>query len=113
MASPISKIFRRPAREPSSASTPTAKAMSVAAGMAQPRRRRVARLMAGIDRGRHGHAAHRREPGNATFGRADSSPSTNSCLISSPTRRKNMAISPSLIQSSSGLSSSEGADTDT
>ncbi len=43
--------------------------------------------------------------GNAVCDRDDSSPSRNSRLISSPTRKKKTAISPSLTQSSSGLES--------
>src|SRR5438874_9808273 len=41
--------------------------------------------------------------GSATCAGCDSSPSTTSRLISSPTSRKKTAIKPSLIQSSNGL----------
>jgi len=43
--------------------------------------------------------------GSASVGRLDSWPSATSRLISRPTSRKNTAIRPSLIQSSSGLAS--------
>ena len=46
--------------------------------------------------------------GKVAWATVDSSPRTSSRLISSPTRKKNTAIRPSLIHSSSGLSSASG-----
>jgi hypothetical protein len=43
--------------------------------------------------------------GSAAWPKLDSSPCSNSRLISSPTRKKNTAIRPSLIHSSRGFSS--------
>ncbi|KQT58456.1 hypothetical protein ASG52_21595 [Methylobacterium sp. Leaf456] len=48
--------------EPSSASTPSAKAMSVAAGIAQPRRVSGDPVHGGVDQGRRRHAAERGKP---------------------------------------------------
>ncbi len=42
--------------------------------------------------------------GSAAWPKVDSSPRSSSRLISRPTRKKKIAISPSLIHSSSGLS---------
>ena len=88
------------ARLPSSASTPIAKAMSVAAGIAQPRaERRVARRRR-RDRSAPGRPcpAAAAITGSRRRSQVASRPSTNSRLISSPTSRKKTAISPSLIQ---------------
>ena len=92
-------------RGPSSERMPSAKAMSVAAGIAQPE------ILAGLPmlRPTKISAGMAIPPIAATSGseawfQLDSWPSTTSRFTSSPTRKKNTAISPSLIHSSSGLS---------
>ncbi len=69
MATALRKIFSETGtRAPRSASTPSAKAMSVAAGIAQPRRVPAPAIEHGIDQGRHRHAAERREAGQHPVG---------------------------------------------
>ena len=86
-------------RLPNSESTPSAKAMSVAVGIAQPRitsplfQLSEAKISAGTAMP---PAAQR--PGRTRRDQVESWPSTTSRLISSPTSRKNTAISASLIQ---------------
>ncbi len=111
MASVVRKTFSvSGTRLPRAASTPSEKAMSVAAGIAQPLS--VAgslQLMRDVDQRRHGHAARaQRTTGRAICEGCDSAPSTTSRLISSPTSRKNTAIRPSLIHSRTGLFSTIG-----
>ena len=96
----LSRNSRAPAdtRSPSSASTPTANAMSVAAGIAHPRAPSppaVSSTKIAIGSTTPPTAAI---AGSAAARRSRSSPATSSRLISSPTTRKNTAISPSLTQ---------------
>ena len=77
-------------------SAPSAKAMSVA--MALPSRAgRCRRRCQQIDQRRDDHAPHRRRDRQSGLARDESSPARISRLISRPTRRKKIAISPSLI----------------
>ena len=99
MASAARNTFR-PAGAPgaTSASTPSAKAMSVAVGTAQPDR-----ASGGGQRQVEQPPAPATPPraaakGSAAWRRLDSSPTSSSRLISRPTSRKNTAISPSLTQ---------------
>ena len=91
-------------REPSSASTPSAKAMSVAVGTAQPRIAcaswwfSATNSSAGTATPAAAHTI-----GSTSCARVASWPLSASRLISSATSRKNTAIRPSLIHSSSGL----------
>jgi hypothetical protein len=92
-------------RSPKTLSTPRAKAMSVATGIAQPS------AAGGSPRtqARNTSAGTTMPPTAATAGSTswsgeESSPSRNSRLISSPTSRKNTAMRPSLIHSRKGLS---------
>ena len=108
MARAVRKILRpRGTREPSSASTPSANAMSVAIGMPQPELPRPPPTMSAK------MAAGRMAPpaaatmGSVAFLTVLSSPTSSSRLISTPTTRKKMAIRPSLIHSSSGLVSTD------
>src|SRR6267143_2588515 len=78
--------------------TPTAKAISVAVGIAQPRRAAGSGLMS-----RYSSAGMTTPPTAATMGRvatlgSDKAPSYISRRISSPTTRKNTLMSPSLTQ---------------
>ena len=101
MASAVRKTFSEAGtRLPSSDSTPSAKAMSVAVGIAQPRQcGRIVAVDRDIDQRRHDHAAGGGDAGQArAAARSTSWPSSISRLISSPTSRKNTAISPSLTQ---------------
>ena len=83
---------------PTSASTPTAKAMSVAVGMAQPWRVTGSVLTAMYSRaGTMTPPAAAMIGSSATFGSA-SAPLCISRRISSPTTRKNTVISPSFTQ---------------
>ena len=92
-------------REPSRASRPSAKAMSVAAGIAQPRkfsgepRLSATKTIAGI-----AIPPIAAMMGSEACFQLRSWPVTISRFTSSPMRKKNSAISPSLIHSSSGLS---------
>ena len=86
-------------RSPSSVSTPTAKAMSVAAGIAQPFASGAAPLVTATKIS----AGSATPPSAASAGRAAvrrsfSSPVTSSRLISRPTTKKKIAIRPSLTQ---------------
>jgi hypothetical protein len=85
-------------RSPSRASTPTANAMSVAAGMAQPEASSLPAVTA-----RKIPAGSTTPPiaaiaGSAAALRSRSSPVTSSRLISRPTTKKNSAMRPSLTQ---------------
>ena len=100
IASAIRKIFSEAGTlRPSMAHKPSAKAMSVAAGMAQPRKAwaspqfTAAKIAAGMTKPPNAAIT-----GNAACLALDSGPSIASRLISSPTSRKNTAIKPSLIQ---------------
>ena len=83
---------------PMSESTPTAKAMSVAVGMAQPWR-----VAGSVLRTKYSSAGTSKPPMAAMTGSvatrgSDSEPSCNSRRTSSPTTRKNTVISPSFTQ---------------
>ena len=100
IASANRKVFSEAGTlRPSMAQTPSAKAMSVAAGMAQPRNAwaspqfTAAKIAAGVTKPPNAAIT-----GNAACFGLDSAPSIASRLISSPTSRKNTAIRPSLIQ---------------
>ena len=104
MASAVRKILSPSGtREPRSASTPKANAMSVAIGMPQPELPEPppttsAKMTAGNTAPPSAAAM-----GNVARRTLSSSPTSSSRLISTPTTRKKMAIRPSLIHSSSGL----------
>src|SRR5581483_8058637 len=98
MASAVSRTFSAGGtREPRMASTASEKAMSVAEGTAQPLSvsGEPALNPTKISAGTSMPPAAAR-PGSTRRGQVDSSPSTSSRLISSPTRRKNTVIRPSL-----------------
>ena len=86
-------------RAPSKATIARAKAMSVAAGIAQPRRWSASpafiamKISAGTT-----IPATAAAPGRMRRPQDDKWPTRNSCFTSSPTSRKKSAISPSLIQ---------------
>ena len=85
-------------REPSRASTPSAKAVSVATGMPQPRAPSppafsARKMAAGTSMPPTAASA-----GTPALRRPRSSPVVSSRLISRPTTKKNSAMSPSLIQ---------------
>ncbi len=107
MARAVRKI-RRPigTRDPSRTSTPSANAMSVAIGTPQPRAASASPLVMSRNR----IAGRTAPPTAAVIGRAArrtdaSSPTRTSRLISRPTTRKKIAISPSLIHTSSDFDS--------
>ncbi|MCY1309055.1 hypothetical protein D9M70_591100 [compost metagenome] len=107
MSSMIARASRNTRTEagtarPSKARTPTAKAMSVAVGTAQPRRNSSAPL-----RDRYSRAGTMTPPHAATTGKVASlilanAPSWISRRISMPTTRKNTVIRASLIQKCRG-----------
>ena len=93
-------------RDPSNARMPSAKAMSVAVGMAQPRNAvgsswlTPQNRIAGTATPPIAHST-----GSSICSRLESWPLSVSRLISSATSRKNTAIKPSLIQCSAPLTS--------
>ena len=92
-------------RLPSSARMPSAKAMSVAAGIAQPDRfSGVPRLIATNTSAGAAMPPIAANSGSEDCCQLDSWPVRTSRFTSSPTSRKNSAISPSLIQRSTVLS---------
>src|ERR1700730_13958649 len=99
------------ARGPSKARTPSAKAISVAVGIAQPRRASSSPQLQARETSA-GPAIPPKAPttGSAAFEAFDSSPSMISRLTSSPTSMKKTAISPSLTHSSKGLAMAQDAD---
>ncbi len=91
-------------REPSSESTASAKAMSVAAGIAQPcRAEGSCQLIARYNSAGINMPPTAPRPGSTMLLSCDSSPRSTSRFSSNPISRKKTAIMPSLIQSSSGL----------
>ena len=110
MSSTIASVSRKTLSElgtprPTSATTPTAKAMSVAIGIPQPVEPAPPALKAA-----YSAAGTAIPPTAAIAGKAAAAglrkwPATSSCLISRPTTKKNSTINASLIHSSKGLSS--------
>jgi hypothetical protein len=108
IANAVRKIFNsRGTRLPSIARMPSENAMSVAAGIANPR------STAASPRVTHKNVAQGRtmpptaaSAGKAARSKVRRSPSSTSRLISMPTNTKNTAIRPSLIQSNNGFESS-------
>ena len=104
MASAVRNTFNATGtRDPSRLSAARAKAMSVATGTAQPRRAAgSARFSATYISAGTTIPPSAATPGAAARRTEFSSPSVISRRISSPTSRKNTAISPSLIQPCNG-----------
>ena len=105
MATAVRKTFSDAGtRGPGKTTMPMAKAMSVAAGMAQPRRAVASpRLHSAYTSAGIAMPPSAATTGSMAWRRSASSPSMVSRLISSPTNRKNTAIHRSLTHTTAGL----------
>ena len=99
-----SSVIATGTREPSNASTPSANAISVAVGTAQPRIAAASPWFNAMNSNAGTATPATAQPsGNTSWSRPASWPVNASRLISSATSRKKIAIRPSLIHSSNGL----------